>query len=107
MMLGPYDPPAAEPHFGTPTQFGYRFSGGWCRRQVRAAPSATCRTVNDWCHVVLAQASRDCRTSASPARGEPGPVLRCVHVDQNSIGEMARITVAAVRNVIATPSKIH
>jgi hypothetical protein len=55
---------------------------------------------------VLAQACRDCRTSASPDRGEPGPVLRGVHVDQNSIGKVARIIVAARRNVIATPSKI-
>ena len=69
-------------------------------------PSATCRPVEPLVSVVLAQACRDCCTGASPARGEPGPVLRCVHVDQNSIGEMARITVAAVRNVIATPSKI-
>ena len=78
MMLGPYDPPAAEPHFGTPTQSGYRFSRGWCRRQVRAAPSATCRAVNDWVSCRTGSSFRDCRTSASPARGEPGPVLRCV-----------------------------
>ena len=82
MALGPSDPPAAEPHFGTPTQFGYRFSGGGAGGRSGRAPSATCRAVNDWCHVVLAQACRDCRTSASPARGEAGPVLRCVHVDR-------------------------
>jgi hypothetical protein len=32
---------------------------------------------------------------------------RCVHVDQKSIGKVARVTVATRRNAIATPSKIH
>jgi hypothetical protein len=70
-------------------------------------PSATCRPVEPLVSVVLAQACRDCRTRASPRRGEPGPVLRYVHVDQNSIGKVAGITVAMTETVIATPSKIH
>jgi hypothetical protein len=81
---------------------------GWCRAANAVMPAAPCRPVkttgvgSHWIKLAVTGG-----TSASPARGEPEPVPPCMHVDQKSIGKVARITMAATRNVIAAPSKVH
>ena len=107
MHLGPSHRPAAEPHLGTPTPVGCRLrglgpggkcgdAGGTCR------PVKTTGVGSHWIKLAVTGG-----TSASPVRGEPEPVPPCMHVDQKSIGKVARITMAATRNVIAAPSKVH
>jgi hypothetical protein len=108
VYLGPSHPPAAEPHLGVRRRRSDAGSQGLVPGGTCGDAGGTCRPVkttgvgSHWIKLAVTGG-----TSASPVRGEPEPALPCMHVDQKSIGKVARITMAATRNVIAAPSKVH